>query len=509
MEQTGFLDLVAQTLVDGVAVWDVHGRLAYANSALERLLGYEPGELAGLHWTRLFPVELPTWAQAWQMPRVAESTSRHESNLLRQDGTTVPVLVSSRRITGELQDGQVLSTFTDLSERHDLEARVQDLEKLAASGLNLSSMVHELNNALTILSLQSRLLSLHRHQNPEVGENVAIIQDQTRRMVDMIDSLRSSDDAQELSLAPTDINALVSHTCDLQLGQFRADGIALTLDLAPDLPDVLADSDKLEQVFVNIANNARQAVGGVAGSGALRISTGLAQPVTCQPPRLHIQFADNGPGIPANVLPCVFEPFFTTKDANKGMGLGLSICEQIMTSHGGCIRAENNAWGGATLTLELPVNHLGAQPGSCATEHAQPALHPSGDRAHLLIVDDEEDVTRAVKQALEMAGYHVMSATGAQQALGVLERNHIDLVITDVVMSPMGGQQFWLALKQAYPHLSKRVIFATGDSSGWQWRDFLRERDCAYISKPFHVNELVDLVHDTLSRECNKIESQG
>jgi CheY-like chemotaxis protein len=246
---------------------------------------------------------------------------------------------------------------------------------------------------------------------------------------------------------------------------------------------------------------------GSRSTGKLSIATALLPAGKDKALRIQIRFTDSGPGIPPDVMPRIFEPFFTTKDVKDGMGLGLAICEQIMERHGGCIQAENNPGGGASFSLELPVIgqrsiHRSPSPDQRRSRHTERATHSStSTKHHVLIVDDEPSVLESLKQALEGAGYQVTAVADARQALAMLDRNRVDLIISDVTMSQMSGQQFWQALKDHHPQLARRTIFATGDSSSQERRALLQDWGCAYIEKPFRLDEVLCLIRSTLLDE--------
>jgi PAS domain S-box-containing protein len=357
-----------QGLSEGVAITDSRGQVVFANRALEQLLGYEPGELTGQPWTALMPNLPGQQIDAWLVRNADEATSRYEARLLCKDGTTVPVLASSR----PLSDGDCvsLSTFTDLRERHQLEAQVQQLGTPALMGPQIACAIHELSNSLTIVALQAQLLSKKVPVTQPLEESLAAIREQTKRMSRLVDSLRAAADPHHFTLEYIDLHALIGQTLELQAHPLRWEGIELIADLCLEPPTVTADPQKLQEVFVNLINNARQAMGAMQLAAECRPEAGWDRvgrlTVTTQwlgseggaSPWIQVRFIDNGPGIPVEVMPHIFEPFFTTRrgrnaDGGRPMGLGLSICEQIVRNLGGHIWAENNAEGGATIVLEL------------------------------------------------------------------------------------------------------------------------------------------------------------
>jgi PAS domain S-box-containing protein len=416
------LDQVVQSLSEGVAIADDHGHVVFANKALEQLLGYETGEMTGLPWTALFPDRPDQQADALPGQRADETNSRYEAWLLCKDGTTVPVLASSRPLSNG--DRVRLSTFTDLRERHQLEAQVQQLGVPALMGEQIGSVIHELNNSLTIVSLQAQLLSKKVPVSQPLEESLTAIREQTKRMSHLVDSLRVAADPRQVNLETIDLHVLIEQTLELHAHPLRMEGIEVITDLRAVHPAIAADPQKLQQVFVNLINNARQAlaVGQGKGQGSTRrltVATRWLGNGGGASPRIQVRFADNGPGIPADVMPHIFEPFFTTRcdrsaDGGRPMGLGLSICEQIVRNHGGRIWAENNAEGGATIVLELPA--LGpswretgsmpeARPGG---QRALKAPYPTAPKRRDPAMDEDPPQARRIRQLL---GYSSLGAT--------------------------------------------------------------------------------------------------
>lgn len=502
MESSNVIQQVMQTLMEGVAITDQRGHVVFANEALEQLLGYDPGELVGQPWTKLFPEKMRSQARALQK-RKAQAASRLEVPLQHKDGTTVPVMASSCPLSAGDDAEGVLSTFSDLRERRHLEAQVQQLEKPAMMGQQLASMIHEMSNSLTIVFLQAQLLSKQTSLAPPTEQHLTIIREQAKRMMQMVDDLRATSDPNHVRLEPTDINALIGRTLDVQKHQLEADGIQVIIDLEMGLPVADADPDRLEQVLVNLINNARQATMETPQAGKVAVSTRMIPGEGGAGPRIQLRVWNNGPSIAPHVMPHLFKPFFTTK-AGNGMGLGLSICERIVQKHRGHIWAENDAGGGATFIVELPVSEAGShelapvpvgQPSRSAAS-AEPCRERSKGR--ILIVDDEPMVAASVGRLLQEAGFQVTAATEAQQALSLLDQEPFDLILSDLAMPNMDGQQFWQAVQERHPRLANRIIFSTGDTSGQRAHAFLQASGCTWIEKPFRPEDLLALIHATL-----------
>jgi two-component system, cell cycle sensor histidine kinase and response regulator CckA len=509
------LHQITENLNEGVAIVDGCGQVVFANNSLERLLGTSPGGLAGSHWMDLFSEGTRRLAESWRVHTSLEPRRQCELEVRRGDGTEIPVLINSSPLHDAHGGDGLLATFADLRERHHFEAELQRLEKTASMTNHVSSVAHELNNSLTILVLQAQLLSRKPAESLEFGESLSIIQDQANRMIQMVEDLRSSSDPYALRLEDVDVNALLERTLELMEAQLEADQIQVDVDLDKSLPMARLDPHRLQQVFVNLINNSRQALVSGETVRRLRISTGFVTTGLDLPPRVRIWFADTGPGIPEEIMPHIFEPFVTTKKAEQGMGLGLAICETIVQRHGGIIWAEANVPSGAVFVLELPIARESDDEDASFTapdrmwrveRRAPQAL--DGD-CHILVVDDEPAIAELVQRVLEHEGFLVTTANEPRQALATLEHSHVDLIVSDMSMPRMNGEQFWQVVAEHYPRLASSIIFSSGDSSGRRSRVFLESCGCAYIRKPFDPEELIQLVRETLHHDPKAFPQPG
>ena len=366
-------------------------------------------------------------------------------------------------------------------------------------GQDVSRLVHELNNSLAIISLQVRLLSRGEAEPAETKAGLDIIQEQAKRMSQMVDDLRSSADPYQPRLQITDVNAVIRYAMEIQRPQLQMDGIVLVLHLEDGLPEIQADPYQLQQVFINFGNNARQAMLEAHGGGRLTVASRLVEAEGSGERFIRVEFTDTGPGIPDEVMAHLFEPSFTTKGDKGGMGLGLAISEHLVLRQGGRIWAENNAAGGATLTLELPVP---CQVVSAAPEplslSAEGQADGSGQR--VLIIDDDPTLAHALGDLLREEGFEASVSRDAGRALELLERMPPDLIISDLSMPQVDGRQFWRRLLERHPQLTGRVLYFTGDSNSQEARAFLQESGCNWLEKPVRAETLVHSIRVILGQ---------
>jgi CheY-like chemotaxis protein len=209
-----------------------------------------------------------------------------------------------------------------------------------------------------------------------------------------------------------------------------------------------------------------------------------------------LEVADDGPGVPPEVHTKIFDPFFTTKEVGKGTGLGLTVAYAIAQEHGGRIRVESPARGGALFVVDLPISGT-----PTAARPARPMVPPMDAvrGASVLIVEDEHALAAAVAEALTDAGLKVDHAGDGQEALARVRHTAYDVVICDLKMPRIDGMTLYRAIAAATPALARRVIFVTGDVAGTDAERFLEETGCRWLAKPFRLVDLLRAVREVLA----------
>jgi len=264
----------------------------------------------------------------------------------------------------------------------------------------------------------------------------------------------------------------------------RTSNIEVTTRLDAHLPKAMVDPHQIQQVFLNIINNARQAIECHQPKGSIRIATETCGHV------VRITLQDNGPGIDEKNLSKVFDPFFTTKEVGKGTGLGLSLCYGMIKEHGGAITVRSRAGEGATFVIELPLA-TAAEEVVEKREHSIPApvFGSEGLGKRVLVIDDEEAILQMVRETLAEQGYEVDVARDGEAALSRLGQTSYDLALCDWKMPGLNGQQIYERIRASNPALSERMIFFTGDVINEKAERFLRESRRVCLSKPFSLVE--------------------
>jgi two-component system, cell cycle sensor histidine kinase and response regulator CckA len=420
--------------------------------------------------------------------------------LRRADDSAVWVEVTGRADRAA-EDGslRIEALVRDVSERKKLDDETRDIyhqllqaEKMAALGQTISGVAHELNNPLATIHSWAERLTERETLDPAVRRGLDTILSESQRAARIVRNLLTFARKRQTTRAMVDVNQVVRETVALRAYEQHVSNVTIIDALAAGLPQVFADGHQVQQVLLNLIINAEQAMLSTNGRGILVVRTwhDPAQEAVI------LEINDDGPGIPDDLQPKIFDPFFTTKEVGQGTGLGLTVAYAIVHEHGGRIRLESRLGRGASFFVELPVGggHLSELTSRLGQSKDEPSRGGS-----ILIVEDEAALAAAVADALQDAGYVVTHAADGEDALGLIKRQAFDLVICDLKMPRLDGQQFHASLVRAVPALSKRVIFVTGDVAGTQAERFLQASGCRWLEKPFRLADLLKAVREGLA----------
>lgn len=347
---------LAEQSQDGVIVTDPEGQLCYANQTASSLLSCEP--LAMMPGNKLVDCLPPESAESFrrvilpQLTAQGQWSGEWELAGREQEGAwqePTPLLVSAT----VLQDAQQRSVglgliLHDLTEQKQLYQQLLQSEKLSALGEMAAGIAHEMNNSLTSITGYAHLL-LAQKTSKAIHHDLAKIQTETKRAAHIVRRLLNFARGQPPEMATVDLDETIHQTLELCIPDLKQHNIHLVTELADDLPPIQADAHQLQQVWLNLINNAQQAI----------VRAGVGETVTLRSGRrgnsLRVEVIDDGPGIPSSLLRRVFDPFFTTKPPGEGTGLGLSVSHRIVTEHGGRIWVESQSGKGTTFIVELPI----------------------------------------------------------------------------------------------------------------------------------------------------------
>lgn len=359
-------------------------------------------------------------------------------------------------------------------------------EKLAAAGQLISGVAHELNNPLTAILGYSQLLTSSGQMGQQGIEYADKLYKQAQRTHRIVQNLLSFARQHKPERVQVQINQALEETLALRDYDLRMHNIRVHLDLAENLPVTSADPHQLQQVFLNIVNNAVDAILEHSTDGDLWVCTAV------NGDRLCIEFTDSGPGV--KDASRVFDPFYTTKPVGKGTGLGLSICYGIITEHGGTIRVRNIPMRGASFTIELPRQPVAALAFSTPGQTAN-----SERERRILLVDHDDSVLEAVGTILRGRDHRVQTARDIREALALLEEQDFDLIIADLPVSDGangGGLGEWLAHHR--PALSHRLIWMCALAPSEDASGNISGNGRPILQKPFKATELLAAVDELL-----------
>jgi two-component system NtrC family sensor kinase len=421
--------------------------------------------------------------------------SFHCEYTLEKEGETRWFLIRVTRF--DISDGLRLAVMhediTDVkqaeSELQQQEERLLQSEKLTMMGSLLAGVAHELNNPLAAVMVQSDLLLEETAQSP-FGELAQTIRQGIERCIHVVQTFLAFARQQSPQRSSVNLNQIVDDALSLLAYSFRLDNIDIERRLDPHLPVIWADPHQLNQVVMNLATNAHQAMRENPPPRRLTVVT--------QASDTHVVLIveDTGPGISAELHARVFEPFFTTKPVGVGTGLGLSFCKGIIESHGGRILVDSEAGQGAVFHIELPI-------GSAPRPAATPPIPPSqiaAQNKRILVIDDEDGIRRALSRLLSRDGYTVETAANGRLALTLVERVAYDLILCDWRMPELDGLSFYHALQDNKPGLCRRIVFLTGDVLSPEIEAFLDRIQAPRLHKPFNAADCRQIVRQVLQR---------
>ena len=454
-----------------VCIVDDRGTVHRANRTFATLVNTPVTALAGQSWQMLLP---PGWWDA--LGRLLDAEGQGAPCELRDDrrlfvATAIP-------IGGDTGDERAaVLVLEDHTERRRLQEQLVQSEKMSAIGQLISGVAHELNNPLASVLGFADFLIESGEVPPALDEPLRVIQQESQRAASVVKNLLTFARRQDQGRRPVAVGEVLARTVTLlrnQLIQLRAEPV---LEVADGLPEVLASPNQLQQVFVNLINNAAQAIAATGRPGTVTVRArawldGVA-----------VDVADTGPGVPPQIAERIFEPFFTTKREGEGTGLGLSICQGIVKEHGGRLSLQSTGRPGATFTVELPA--APAAVAGAAAPAAQAPVH-----ARVLVVDDEPHIRHYMRATLEAWGHTVEVAADGQDGLQRALGGDYDLIFTDVRMPGLGGREFFETLRTRAPDAAARVVFATGDTISGDTLALLEQSGRPVLHKPFKLAEL-------------------
>ena len=505
-EEIARLAKAIEQAVETVVITDAEGRIVYANAAFEKSSGYSVAEALGKNprFLKSGKQDAAFYQQMWEVLGRGE-TWRGRLQNKRKDGTLYQEEASISPVRDEW--GRVVNYIAlklDVTREAELQAQLVQAQKMESIGRLAGGVAHDFNNLLTIINGYSKLAIAELKIGDPLREKLDEISKAGERAAGLTRQLLAFSRKQILQPCVLDLNIVVQDMRSM-LERIMGEDVEVDFAFSAEAPTVHADPHQLEQVIMNLAVNARDAM---PDGGRLTVRTTVTErdgncasvhpqagPGYCA----VLTVSDTGVGMSEATRQQIFEPFFTTKGPGKGTGLGLSIVQGVIAQSGGCIRTFSEPGLGTTFEICLPLSADTVPEG----EKAAPVTVVSGHET-ILVVEDQEKVRSFTVDALKAYGYRVMEAANAGAALAICARKTslVDLVLSDVVMPHTNGHELAAQLSHLRPEL--KVVLMSGYPNDAIPVCGGRNASSHFLMKPFSPQELASKVRQVLRRELRR-----
>ena len=495
------LSTALEQTAESIVITDLAGMILYVNPAFERISGYSRQEVIG-HAPGLLKSgkqDAAFYQQLWatisrgDVWRGHFINKRKDGSIFEEEATISPV----RNASGNVD--HYMAIKLDVTREMALESQFRQAQKLEAIGQLAGGVAHDFNNILTSILLQVELSSMEENLTADLRDSFQQIRSDAERAASLTRQLLLFSRRQIMQSQDLDLNGVVTNLTKM-LQRIIGEDVRLHLNLHPKPLMVHADAGMLDQVVMNLAGNARDAM---PGGGRLAIETSekivdeayAASHSEASPGRyVCLSVSDTGTGIPADVLPRIFEPFFTTKEPGKGTGLGLATVFGIVKQHRGWLTVESEVGRGTTFRVYIPAISIATK---LAVAGSRPK--PCGGTETILLTEDDAIVRMSFRKILAQKGYQVLEAANGQEALKVWAEHgaSVALLLTDLVMpAGLNGRELARQIKTNKPDL--KVVYISGYSAEIAGKEINLGPGEAFIQKPLGSDELLKTVRSCL-----------
>jgi two-component system, cell cycle sensor histidine kinase and response regulator CckA len=483
-----------------IVVLDAEGQIRVFNKAAEQITGYARQEVLGCNWFELM-VPKDEYSNMWDaflksaqegLPRLFENTILTKNSEERFISFQNTEILENGEFAGSISYG------IDITERKQLEERLLHTQKMEGIGQLAGGVAHDFNNMLSVILGHAEFIKSDLPAGHPLLESILEIEKAGLHSRDTTSQLLAFSRKQIIAPITTDLNQLIKNVKTM-ISQLIGEDIDLRFFPGKDLWTVKFDPSQIDQILINLAVNARDAMplGGLLTfetSNVYLDEVYCSSHVECSPgPFVLLVVTDNGDGMDKEMLSHIFEPFFTTKEVGKGTGLGLATVYGIVKQHGGFINAYSEPGKGTTFKIYIP-RFIDEEKEEKVLEEA-PLQFCSGT---VLLVEDDDMVRRMATALLEKIGYTVVTVESPLEALTIFEKEDtsIDLLITDVVMPQMSGKELTDKIQKIKPGL--KVLFMSGYTENVIVHHGVLKEGVHFIAKPFRINDFAQKVRETM-----------
>jgi PAS domain S-box-containing protein len=492
----------------GICRCDALGILQDANPALVAMFGYSSAtELAGSHLGSLY-ADAQQWFQTADYFRARKEFNNLTTECVRKDGSALVARISGRSIPNGKEGGTFEIFMEDVTETRTLEMQLRQAQKMEAIGRLAGGIAHDFNNLLMVISGYSEFLLERVGPDPRLRGPAQEISNATQRATSLTRQLLAFSRKQMLAPKVLDLNEVVAENLKM-LTRMIGEDIDLVMVPGPGIGAVRADPGQIDQVIMNLAVNARDAM---PQGGKLTIETSNVTlddtfarthtPLTAGD-YIMLAISDTGIGMDSDTQSRIFEPFFTTKGA-KGTGLGLSTVYGIVKQSGGFIFVDSQPQRGTAFRAYFP--RVDGREDAAAAQDSVSLPRPVHGQETILLVEDETNLRRLARQYLETQGYKILEAEDGAAALQIVDghKGTIDLLLTDVIMPGMNGRELAAQIANLLPDV--RVLYMSGYTENAIGHDGTLDAGINLLQKPFSLPALKDRVREVLDSEPIPLE---
>ena len=498
------LVLAIEQTSDMIVVTDAQARIQYVNPAFEAITGYQRADIIGVNPRILNNgvLEERFYEDLWGTISSGKTWSgrfvnkKRDGTLFTSDATVSPV----RDKSGVIQS--YVSVARDTTQELSLEQQLFGAQKMESIGRLAGGVAHDFNNLLCVILSYARFAMEAAGDNTPLMEDLEEIMKASERAAALTRQLLAFSRKQLLQPLVLDLNEIALGV-EKMLRRIVGEDVDLVIALAPKLGMVMADPNQIEQVLMNLAVNARDAM---PEGGKLTIGTANVEldaeycaqhPEVAPGSYVAVSVSDSGVGMNQHTAAQIFDPFFTTKTRDKGTGLGLSTAYGIIKQSGGSISVYSEPGHGTTFKVYLPRERSATE---AASTPPQP-LRPVYGAEVILVVEDEQAIRKVITRFLVASGYKVLTAASGSLALEIAAQHRVDLVLTDVIMPGMNGRMLARALSRAQPAV--KVLYMSGYTDDAIAHHGVLDAGTHFIGKPFTPGDLTRKVRDLLDERSS------